>query len=451
MSTTDLLVVGGGMAGLTAGARAANAGARVTLVERGPAIGGTATYAGFVWTAPTADTMAEVNPGADQHLTREIVERFPAALEWISSLGVDMRPTVVLNRFGRGNQTDMPSYLHACARLIRQNGGSILTETSVDSLLTDDVGRVVGAELEASDGTRSDVRAVATVLATGGFGGNPELRRELIHDNALDMPLRANPYSMGDGLRLGRAAGAAVGQDHAGFYGHLVPSHVNYGDPDYFTQLTFYHSEHSVLLNTEGSRFTDETIGDHITPMYLLEQEQPRGLLIYDQRVRDEWMMRPYVEGIEPLDKFQLAYRRGARCAVAVDLEELSYLPEEWGYPGDVVRRTMEEFNAAAQAGRHNPPRSVDPTPLVDPPYYVIEVIPAITFTFTGLVIDPQARVLRVDGTPIPGLLAAGADAGGTHNRAYTGGIAMAMVLGMIAAETFLGAAAASAGASRQT
>jgi predicted oxidoreductase len=68
----------------------------------------------------------------------------------------------------------------------------------------------------------------------------------------------------------------------------------------------------------------------------------------------------------------------------------------------------------------------------------VIEVVPAITNTWGGLRIDPQARVLDTDGVPIPGLLAAGADAGGLYQRAYGGGIAAGLTFGMRAAETAL-------------
>jgi succinate dehydrogenase/fumarate reductase flavoprotein subunit len=66
----------------------------------------------------------------------------------------------------------------------------------------------------------------------------------------------------------------------------------------------------------------------------------------------------------------------------------------------------------------------------------VVETEPAITFSFHGARIDDQARVLRPDGEPLPGLLAAGADAGGLWNRAYAGGLAAALVFGLTAAET---------------
>jgi succinate dehydrogenase/fumarate reductase flavoprotein subunit len=442
-SSIDLLVFGGGMAGMSAAARASSAGASVILVEKGPAIGGSAMYAGFIWTAPTVEVMREVNPDADPALAAQVVEGFSEAVDWVRSLGVHVADPVTVLGYGRGSQTDMANYLLACERLVRERG-ELLTECYARQLLFED-GAVVGAEIESPSGERRVIRARSTLLATGGFGGDPALRGEHIHPLATDLPLRANPNSVGDGLRLGRSVGAAFGPPDAGFYGHLIPSKVAYNNPYEFTDLTFYHSEHGVLINLEGKRFCDETIGDHLNTLYVLDQPEARALLIYDQRVHDEWMMAPYVEGVEPLDKFQLAYRRSARAAVADEIDEFEALPDEWGYPGPATRDTLLEFNRHCEAGDPSPSRKLDAAPLVNPPFYVIEVIPAITFTFTGLSIDPHARVLDESGEVIPGLLAAGADAGGVFNRAYAGGLACALVFGLQAAATVAAERAASA------
>jgi predicted oxidoreductase len=76
-----------------------------------------------------------------------------------------------------------------------------------------------------------------------------------------------------------------------------------------------------------------------------------------------------------------------------------------------------------------------------------VSSIPAITFTFSGLKIDEHARVLDASGTPIRGLLAAGADAAGVFHRAYAGGLAAALVFGLQAAATSVSERPASAGA----
>ena len=400
-SMVDLLVFGGGMAGMSAAARACSDGASVILVEKGPAIGGSAMYAGFIWTAPTVEVMREVNPDADPALSARVVEHYGDALDWVRSLGVTVGEPVTVLGYGRGCATDMANYLLACERLVRERG-ELLVGWSAQRLLFED-GAVVGAEIQSASGEQRVIRARSTLLATGGFGGDPALRARA-HPPAGRRPAAALQSRTASATACGSAcrSGAAFGPPDAGFYGHLIPSKVAYTNPYEFTDLTFYHSEHGVLLNLDGGRFCDETIGDHLNTLYVLEQPEARALLVYDQRVHDEWMMAPYVEGVEPLDKFQLAYRRGARAAVADDIEEFEALPDEWGYPGPAARDTLLEFNRQCEAGAPSPGRKLDAAPLVDPPYYVIEVIPAITFTFSGLRIDPQARVLDDSGQRDP-------------------------------------------------
>jgi succinate dehydrogenase/fumarate reductase flavoprotein subunit len=431
----DLLVIGGGMAGLTAAARACADEADVVLVEKGPAVGGSALYAGYVWTAESYERMREVNPDGDSELARVVTDEIEPGLEWIRSLGVHVDDPVVVLGYGRGCATDLAGYIATCLTLIRRDG-TVLTSAGTQRLIIDEHG-VHGAVVHAG-GREIEIRSGATLLATGGFGGDPDLRAERIHPLARHLPLRANPNSTGDGLRLGVAAGAAAVGERAGFYGHLVPSGVGYGKPEEFVPLTFYHSEHGILLNLDGRRFCDETIGDHLNALAVLEQPEARALLICDERVHRQWMLTPYVEGAEAPDKFRLAYSRGARAAIAHDAGELEALPPEWGYAGDAAGATLLAFNEQCASGSPDPGRRLDCEPLVDPPYYLIELIPAITNTWGGLRIDAQARVLDADGAPIAGLLAAGADAGGLYERAYGGGLAAGLTFGMRAASTAL-------------
>jgi succinate dehydrogenase/fumarate reductase flavoprotein subunit len=409
------------------------------LAEKGPQTGGSAEYAVFLWTAPSLEVMREVNPDGDPALGAELVAGHEQAIEWVRSLGVSVKPPVDLLGFGRGCETDMPRLLATCTQIVREaEGCEVLLGARTSSLTTRD-GCVTGAEIVTKSGEVRTIHARSTVLATGGFGGDPDLRARFIHPRARDLPLRANPHSTGDGMRLGQSVGAALGKDNAGFYGHLVPSRIATKDPHGLREVSFFHSEHGVLLNLDGHRFVDETVGDHLNTLAVLEQPESRALFVADQRVHDEWMLKSYVEGIEPTDKFALAYRDGGRCAVADDLDEFEFMPEEWGYPGPAVRDALKEFNRQCERSRPSPSRARDAVALVDPPYYLTELVPAITFTFTGLLIDPEARVLDEHSTPIPGLLAAGADAGGLWCQAYAGGAAAALVFGLRAARTAVG------------
>jgi len=435
----DLLVLGGGMAGLSAAAWSVKNGHSVVLVEKGE-LGGSAVHAGFIWTAPSLDVLRSEIPDGDAQLGARLIDDFEPAVEWVRSLGVECQPAVEVLRFGRGHQTAIPNYLHTCEVTIRNGAGSeLLVGASARTLLVED-GEVRGAEIVLSSGEVRKVRAGATVLATGGFQADPELRASLIHPNARDIPLRGNPYSSGDGLRLGQAAGGRFDGDDAGFYGHLMPSEVTLGEREDFPALTLYYSEHAVLLNLECRRFVDETVGDHLTTIALLKQPEARGLLVSDARVREEWILSPYVEGIRPTDTFDTCYRRGARCAVAHDLDELELVPPEWGYDGAAVRQALLDFNRQCADGSLEPSRRFDAVPIDRPPFYLIEAVPAITFTFGGLRVDADARVLDDDGRPIRGLHAAGADAGGLYVRAYAGGLAAALTFGLRAARTALAA-----------
>ncbi|MFC9356665.1 FAD-binding protein [Rhodococcus sp. NPDC057014] len=428
---SDVLVVGAGMAGLTAATRSLDLGSSVIVIEKAEAVGGSAQFAGYAWTAPSHEVMDAVNPNGDISLRRALVDGFTSGIAWIRSLGVDCADAVPVLRYGRGHQFDTNQYIDECRRRIRADGG-LHTGAETLELLSED-GVVVGARVRLQDGTEREIRARATILATGGFQGNREMVNMHIHPAAAEMPLRSNPTSNGGGLRLAEAVGAAAGTDRSGFYGHLIPTGVNFRDPGDFVALSLYYSEHALLFNLENRRFVDETLGDHLTTMALLDQTESRGLLVADARVYREWITGSYVQGAVAIDKFDLTQRRGGRCGLAESLEELAYLPEDWGYDGAAIAEQIRAINSVGADAQ--PPRRHDYAPLAQGPFYVIEACPALTFPFHGIRIDAHGRVLSHAGAAIPGLFAAGSDAGGLYDHAYAGGIAPALVFGLAAAD----------------
>src|SRR3954454_11980606 len=93
----DFLIIGAGMAGLTAAARASADGARVVLVEKGPTAGGSALYAGDVWTAASYDAMRAAHPDGDPERPGVLVYGIGPGLDWIRSLDVAVgEPVTVL-------------------------------------------------------------------------------------------------------------------------------------------------------------------------------------------------------------------------------------------------------------------------------------------------------------------------------------------------------------------
>jgi len=432
----DLLVIGAGMAGLSAAGWAAERGARVIVVEKAAATGGSAVLSGGVlWTASSPQRMA-LYGGGNPELGAVICATFPDAMSWLRTREIAVSPKMnVLH--GYGYQIDILEHLRGCEALVEQAGGHVVLGTETLELVRDADGTVIGARTSHPDG-KVTVHAPSTILATGGFQGSPEMRARYIHPHAESMLLRSQPVSDGRGLCLGAAAGGEVPGSNRGFYGHLVSESPDWGQERLYTRLSQYHSDRTILLNEQGHRFCDETLGDHTNACFTVSQPGARALCFWDARVHAQYATQPVVASAVPEDKMAVALEHGGKGLVAQTLEEVAVFAAEHGFDGARTLRSIRDFNQGARHGweRLDPPRAETCEPLDKAPFYALIVHPAITFSFGGLSIDSGARVLRSDGNVIAGLLAAGADAGGAYGIGYAGGLAMAMTFGITAARS---------------
>jgi succinate dehydrogenase/fumarate reductase flavoprotein subunit len=438
----DLLVIGGGMAGLSAAAAAAQAGAEVTVVEKSARLGGSAALsAGIVWTAPDFRTLRGVVPGGDPALGEALIAGFWPAVEWVRSTGVSVSERWEGQMgFGSAVRVDIKGLIIALQDLIGSAGGHILAGSPARRLTTGRAGRVTGAEVETKDGRR-ELLADAVLLASGGFQGDAELLTTFIGAGADAMLLRSNRGSVGDGFRMGRDAGAAASRCLDGFYGHLVPSPLDDLREDQYLVLTQYYSHHCLLVNRLGRRFTDESLGDEVSNQATLRQPGARAVMMCDERIHTTYAAAaPYPHG-QVIDRIAAAKAVGARYATTKTMGELVEMVARWGVARRPLLSTLDQWAAAAGGddGALDDPRAVRPEPFVEPPFHALEVQPAITFTFGGLRVDTDGRVLDRDGAPVAGLFAAGADAGGLQDVRYVGGLALGLVFGPRAARTAIG------------
>jgi succinate dehydrogenase/fumarate reductase flavoprotein subunit len=398
------------MAGLAAAARAAELGARVVVVEKAGRLGGSAALsAGILWTAPDVETLRRVDPCGDADLGAALVAGFAPAVEWIRATGafVSERWEGQMG-FGSAVRVDVPALFAAWRERIERSG-RVLLRARARRLSAGGVD-VAGA---------GALRAGAVVLATGGFQGDPNRLDALIGPPAGGMLVRSAAGSTGDGLRMGLLAGAAV-DPARGFYGHLVPSPLaSWGERD-FLPLTQYHSIHGLLVNRRGRRFTDESLGDETSNQAVLRQPGARAVLLFDQRVRaGAAASAPYPHG-QAVDRVAAAAATGCRLAHVDSVRELVEVVAGWGVDRAGLDATLAGWPAA-------------------PPCWAVEVQPTITFPFGGLAVDTDGRVLDAGGSPVPGLFAAGADAGGPQVARYVGGLVLGAVFGPRAAEAALG------------
>jgi succinate dehydrogenase/fumarate reductase flavoprotein subunit len=226
------------------------------------------------------------------------------------------------------------------------------------------------------------------ILCTGGFAASAELVTRYVAP-AAPRRLRANAWSTGDGLTLGLDRGAALTLGMDEFYGRNMP------DAPW-----------------------DET------ELVSLSQLYGRFARVFDED-GVEFFAREQVSWSETNVVAATARRPGAKAYYVLDEAAL----------GERVRdRTVGEMVEAAPAEARVPLADLP----FDPPegaVAAVRVIASITHTIGGLRVDERARVLREDGSAVPGLWAAGVDAGGVATGGYASGLAQALVLGLAAAE----------------
>lgn len=442
--TVDLLVIGGGMAGMSAAAYAAARGAVVGVVEKGPDIGGSAKLAAGGLACPVSvEAYLEQDPGGDPQLLAAMLSGYDDAVEWVRSTGVHVGQAAVHPEVMGVPCTithhDVIGYLERCKVIVSQHDGWVVTGAEVLGLTIQD-GAVRGARMRDRDGD-VEVTARWVLLASGGFMHDPDLRDRYIGGAAGDMIVRANTYSDGTGLRLGLDAGAATSAHMDGFYGHTVPYPLKrYGQSDFRRMSQHLLGVRCVLLNREGRRFVDESRGYYRNAQAVIHQAGSRALLVGDNRLREFDIVGGDIGralGLEQVDKVRQAIDDGANVVIADDLQELSDGAAEFGYAG--VAEAIAAFNADLASGAAlDPPRDRYRDPVEAAPYFAVEVQPVITNTFGGLRINVGAQVLDESGQAVPGLLAAGGDAGGVYHRGYGGGLSAALIFGLAAARTAL-------------
>ena len=445
----DVIIVGGGGAGLAAAHTALESGARVLVADAGDKLGGSTNLSGgHVYAAGTSVQRAAGIDGdtpddafryymmlnqyrLDPTLARRLCDEAPHVVEWLISLGIDFPHEELYAAGVDGNRRGhVPT--GAGAAIVAALDGAISGKvdvslrTRVRSLIIED-GAVVGIRVDGQD-----VRAHAVVVTTGGFGANPELLARYYPDAAAHGDWTwyiGAPHSQGDHFELAASAGAEV----TGYNRGLLLA-----TPGFRKELEVYLPSWLVYVNREGRRFVDETMEYNIMAGVIKEQTGGECFAVFDEAARLSAAPDPDTLALVKAGRATTCwlpdtlaeFAKSGKLLSAPTLEGLARLV---GIRWPALQTTVEAYNTDCAAKRDSAffKISSDWKPIDAPPFYAARMRPAIVcFTSMGLRIDQEARVRDKADRPIAGLYAAGESAGGVlGDRIFGGGSSMSNVL----------------------
>lgn len=454
----DVVVVGCGVAGLSAAVSSAQQGLRVAVLERASKEerGGQSRYteaylrmknheevtddfeeflaenSGFYqdpdliaetvrdrasWSAQTAAL-----PVADAHVIGGFADNVPVTIAWLKEQGVkfDFLPTQFLTStqprllpVGGGQ-----AIVDVLAAKAEQLGVTFFYETTGRDLIAADLNRVLGVRALSKSLGSLDIKG-AVVLASGGFEGNAEMLAKYIGPRSVYLrPVcKGAYYNRGEGIDMALRIGAAPCGEFGSYHAEPVDPRSGVSEPSIFI------FPYGILVNKQGLRFADEAPGtvdawyERVTRR-IYEQSEGIAWVILDQKVKE-------------IPNYRLGIRTDQPAIEASTIVELAV---KLGLPAEKLEATVNQYNAACGSGDYHPlqrddlctsdldpPKSNWARPVDLGPFMAYPIISANVFTFGGLKVDESARVLNVDGVAIDGLYAAG-ETIGLYSGNYAGG-----------------------------
>lgn len=417
----DVIVVGAGGCGLVAALAAADEGATVFLLDRDrkPTCN-TARSGGMI---PAAGTRLQLAAGIQEsveHFAQDIFAKNHNTSDPETTLHLCRTATDVVNwlteRHGITLEvaTDFLYPGHTEYRMHcppERTGGALVADLKravaevpaiqyvpdmdVVTLVAALDGSVVGVTTAGGE----HLRAARVILACNGFAGNPELVRRYIPQVA-DALYFGGPASTGEGIVWGQALGAAVA------FMDAYQCHATVAMPGEILVSYSITMEGGFHVNLNGERFAREDRGYSEHALSVLDQPEGIAVVIYDERIHQLGLTFP-------------DYRDCMEAGLVRTEATIEALAKRFELPLDAVAATLADYQRARAEGNDRFGRQTFAD--LQGPWYGIRVTGALFHTQGGLVVDQDARVLREDGTPVPGLYAGGGTAAGISGHGPEG------------------------------
>ena len=433
--TTDVVVVGGGGAGMSAAVRLAELGQQVILFEKASFLGGAISVSGgnqvIMGSQLQADNGVEDDSvesmvadfeanGAgknNEEILTLFAENVGAATDGlVASCGIEFEPG--LHQLGEYSHNRELAYTGGGAgfaermrKAVERSGATVYLSTKVESLLVED-GAVVGVKAVSTDGTKEyTVHAANVVLATGGYGNN----KDMLTDEMKSALYYGPSTSTGDGIRMAEAVNAQTANME---YGKRYPNGIEVDTGIAKSTIAgniVGWTMSAILVNADGNRVVNEKASNRT----ILEEElqQPGGMLylLLDSETFEVWKTKLAPAGISEGDIEKYLAANGTTTPVFAHGETLEEAAAAAGVNAENLAATVEKYNSFVEKGEDadfGRNASYLTMKIGAGPYYLIEQKPRFATTMGGLVVNTNMQVLNQEGSAISGLYAAGETCG---------------------------------------
>lgn len=448
--SADVAVVGAGGSGSAAALAAVEKGAKVIVLEKTGQVGGMGGCStGFIGVGSEAakkagntktvqdvfmEMMNYTNWTANPILVKAILAKSGSTADWLQAHGykINVANASYTHDTGKGNAKIQNLY----DRYILPAGGKLLLQTRAESLIMDGK-KVVGVRATKSDGTTVIVRAKSVIIATGGFGGNPEMLRKYTHSDRYSLSGLAT--NTGDGINMAIAAGAGLSSDISPLLTEFAGS-TTLDFNSYFMKYLNYGG--LLQVNLEGKRFMDESIcaSQPLAKGASAIRTQGSFYVVLDQAMLDTLQAKgfPGVFGADktaelkksinwrdralvPFTTIKTEMDEAVSAGVAFKADSFEGLEKAAGFKKGVFTSTMDRYLKAIKEQKDDEfyKESFWLTPIASAPYYLVRMEPAIFGTVGGINVNERIEALDDRGNPIPGLYVAGQDGGGMYGYPY--------------------------------
>ncbi len=466
----DVIIVGGGNAGLPAAIFAAQRGASVLVIEASGGLGGTLIMSsGQMSAAGTKlqkakgiednpdifydDVMRISHNTADPVITRLAVDNSADTFDWLTDHGLEVWPDHPVTgtthepysrrRYAwglEGGISILNILMQQIEPLVESGKVEVLYGRKARELIQDGSGRVTGVVSVGDDGTILRHWASNVVLTSGGCASNTELYEKL--EDISNYNDDSFPYSQGDGILLGLSAGGHIwGKNtHIPLFGGVL-AEAEYPSPllQIFRPWPPERHPFEIFVNVEGERFVREDVPSHdVIEQSLLKQTDTVCWIVFDEAMFEaaKPVMNP---AIWSRDEYRAMFNNRPFFHMADTLPELARLA---GFDEQAFAGTVASFNAGQASGKDAFERQHMPLPFAKAPYYAIKLHSWKYTSYSGLAVDGQLRVTTAEGQPVPGLYAAGEiiGNGSTMGRSVCGGMSVtpALTFGRLLGQTIL-------------